>query len=550
MTQEALRPRVTTIDVLEAASARYGDRTFIVDGEQRISFLDLEARVKTTAAGLLASGFGAGDHGAVWSPNSANWIIAALAIQYLGGTLVTLNTRYKAAEAAAIIRASRCKVIFSVDRFLGSHYLEQLIQEDCAAAELFIALPGDEPQAIDLQEDEASLGAANRRVQSMLDLLKTGEQQLVDEQRGQALAHARAQVSADTPSDILFTSGTTGTPKGVITHHGQNIRAFTIFGDILGLDESDRYLIINPFFHSFGYKAGWLAALLAGATIYPMPVFDVDKVIDRIETHAITVMPGPPTLFQSILQHPGLEPKRLASLKKATTGAAVIPTQLIVDMQNLLGIDTVLTAYGLSESSGLVTICRHGDAPELIATTSGRAIPNVEVAIMAADGSLLGPEETGEIVVRGFNVMQGYLDNPEATAETIDKDGWLHTGDIGIMDNQGNLRITDRLKDMYISGGFNCYPAEVENQLLAHPDIAQVAVTGAPDPRMGEVGAAFFVPAAGADPSSESLIAWSREQMANYKVPRHFIRMASLPLNASGKVLKTELRKKLNSLIG
>ncbi len=550
MTRETLRPAVTTVDALEAASARFGDRTFIVDGQQEISFQDLENRVKITAAGLLASGFGAGDHGAIWSPNSANWIVAALAIQYLGGTLVTLNTRYKAAEAAAIIRASRCKVIFAIDRFLGNHYLQQLIQEDCASAELFVALPGDESQAIDLQNDNEPPATANWRVQSMPDLLKTGEQQLTEDKHAQALAHARTQVSADTPSDILFTSGTTGTPKGVITHHGQNISAFTIFGDILGLDASDRYLIINPFFHSFGYKAGWLAALLVGATIYPMPVFDVDKVIDSIETHAITVMPGPPTLFQSILQHPGLEPKRLATLKKATTGAAVIPTQLIVDMQAILGIDTVLTAYGLSESSGLVTICRHGDAPELIATTSGRAIPNVEVAIMATDGTLLGPEETGEIVVRGFNVMQGYLDNPKATAEAIDKDGWLHTGDIGILDEQGNLRITDRLKDMYISGGFNCYPAEIENQLLAHPDIAQVAVTGAPDARMGEVGAAFFVPAAGADPSGESLIAWSREHMANYKVPRHFIRLTTLPLNASGKVLKTELRKQLDSLIG
>ena len=550
MTREALRPVVTTIDALEAASVQYGNRIFIVDGEHEISFKDLERSVKTAAAGLLASGFGAGDHAAVWSPNSANWIIAALAIQYLGGTLVTLNTRYKAAEAAAIIRASRSKVIFSVDRFLGIDYLQQLLNEDCASAALFVALPGNEIKGIDSQDDCERQVALDRRVQPMTDLLETGERHLADDKLAQALAQARGQVTANTPSDILFTSGTTGAPKGVITHHGQNIRAFTIFGDILGLDESDRYLIINPFFHSFGYKAGWLVALLKGATIFPMPLFDVEKVIDMVETHAISVMPGPPTLFQSILQHPGLEPKRLATLKKATTGAAVIPTQLIVDMQTILDIDTVLTAYGLSESSGLVTICRHGDAPEIIATTSGRAIPNVEVAIMAVDGTLLAPEEAGEIVVRGFNVMHGYLDNPEATAEAIDNDGWLHTGDIGILDEQGNLRITDRLKDMYICGGFNCYPAEIENQLLAHPDIAQVAVTGAPDPRMGEVGAAFFVPVAGADPSSEALIAWSREHMANYKAPRYFISMASLPLNASGKVLKTELRKQLDSLIG
>lgn len=540
----------TTIDALETAAARYGDRVFIVDGEREISFVELERAVTAAAAGLLQTGFGPGDHGAIWGPNSADWVIAALAIQYAGGTLVTLNTRYKPSEAAAIIRASHSKIVFSVGSFLNTDYLSQLLVEDCGAIQQFIALTESSADTSDASSSPPTAGLGTGRLSSLDELMVVGRERLNHEPARTALAEARATVTAHTPSDILFTSGTTGAPKGVITHHGQNIAAFTSFGDILGLNASDRYLIINPFFHSFGYKAGWLVSLLMGTTIYPMPVFDVATVINQVEQNDITVMPGPPTLFQSILQHPELDPTRLSSLKKATTGAAVIPTQLIVDMQTVLGIDTVLTAYGLSESSGLVTICRNGDAPELIATTSGRAIPGVEVAIMAPDGTLLAPESAGEIVVRGFNVMQGYLDNPAATAETIDQDGWLHTGDIGILDAQGNLRITDRLKDMYISGGFNCYPAEIENQLLAHPDIAQVAVTGAPDERMGEVGAAFYVPTAGASPTNQALNAWSREHMANYKVPRYFIAVPNLPLNASGKVLKTELRKQLSSLIG
>jgi len=550
MTKEAPNAVTTTIDALESAADSYGDRVFIVDERRELSFKQLEMSVRAAAAGLMQGGFGPSDHAAIWGPNSADWIIAALAIQYVGGTLVTLNTRYKPSEAAAIIRASRSKVVFSVDRFLDTDYLTQLMSEDCGANERFISLPGCSAEDTVLARAVQNEHMIGDGTFSINELIALGEQTLTEESAGIALSQARARVTAQTPSDILFTSGTTGTPKGVITHHGQNIRAFTEFGTILGLDVTDRYLIINPFFHSFGYKAGWLVSLLMGTTIFPMPIFDVDRVIDMIEIHKISVMPGPPTLFQSILQHPKLDPQRLESLKKATTGAAVIPTQLIVDMQSVLGIDTVLTAYGLSESSGLVTICRQGDAPDLIATTSGRAIPDVEVAIMAADGSLLPPEETGEIVVRGFNVMQGYLDNPAATAETVDNEGWLHTGDIGILDAQGNLRITDRLKDMYISGGFNCYPAEIENQLLAHPEIAQVAVTGAPDERMGEVGAAFYVPTEGSQPSSEALTTWSRKHMANYKVPRYFIPMAKLPLNASGKVLKTELRKQLNSLIG
>ncbi len=258
-------------------------------------------------------------------------------------------------------------------------------------------------------------------------------------------------------------------------------------------------------------------------------------------------MPGPPTLFQSILAQPELDVATLQSLTKATTGAATIPTQLIVAMRDTLGISTVLTAYGLSESCGLVSICRADDSAETIAQTSGRAIPDIELAIMSPTGQLLGPEESGEIVVRGYNVMQGYLDNPEATAETIDSHGWLHTGDIGSLDDAGNLRITDRLKDMYICGGFNCYPAEIEQQLLDHPAIAQAAVVGTPDERMGEVGAAFVILKPGQDIPADDLLAWCREHMANYKVPRRLQVIDALPLNASGKVLKTELRQRLSA---
>ncbi|MEK9656405.1 MAG: AMP-binding protein, partial [Halieaceae bacterium] len=221
----------------------------------------------------------------------------------------------------------------------------------------------------------------------------------------------RGSVKATDLSDILFTSGTTGTPKGVMTSHRQNLRAFTTFASLLGLEASDRYLIINPFFHSFGYKAGWLACLLVGAEAHPMPVLDIDALISTIEARQITCMPGPPTLFHSILTHPNLEPARIASLNKATTGAAVIPQQLIEDMRGVLGIDTVITAYGLSETCGLVTMCRRGDDAGTIARTSGRAIPDVEVSIVNPTGEHLAPGSMGEIVVRGYNLMLGYLDD-------------------------------------------------------------------------------------------------------------------------------------------
>ncbi|NNC55425.1 MAG: AMP-binding protein, partial [Pseudomonadales bacterium] len=319
-------------------------------------------------------------------------------------------------------------------------------------------------------------------------------------------------------------------------------KTFAAWTNILGLDHSDRYLVINPFFHSFGYKAGILACLLRGATLIPHKVFDADAVLKRIQAERISMLPGPPTLFQSILAHPDLADFDISSLTKATTGAATIAVELIHQMRSTLGIDTVITAYGLSECCGLATMCRRGDSAEVIAHTSGRALPDIEVRCVGDNGKPLAAGEAGEIVVRGYNVMTAYLDNPRATAETIDADGWLHTGDIGVLDSEGNLAITDRLKDMFITGGFNCYPAEIENQLTAHPGVSMAAVIGIPDERMGEVAMAWLVMK---DPGSDTeadIVSWCRENMANYKVPRQLRFVDSLPMNASGKVLKTELR--------
>ena len=517
----------STAELLDNAAAHFGDKPFIVDDGRSVSFSELATDVQALARALVAEGFSSGDRAAIWAPNCAEWIIAALAIQYVGGTLVTVNTRYKASEARDIISDSGSSFAFVVDAFLGVEYAQSLARLNIDGLQHIITIKTPGTSGSDGISEWIETGtAAGDEVKALC-------------------AAQRESVAAGDVSDILFTSGTTGRAKGVVTTHGQNLTAFSTFADILGLDAEDRYLIINPFFHSFGYKAGWLAALLKGAAVYPMAVFDVPAVLSAIKTHDITVMPGPPTLFQSILMHPDLDPADIATLKKATTGAAVIPTQLIVDMRHTLGIDTVITAYGLSETCGLVTMCRQGDSPDVIAHTSGRAIPNIEVAIMDTEGRICDADEPGEIVVRGYNVMVGYFNNPEATAETIDADGWLRTGDIGTLDADGNIRITDRLKDMFISGGFNCYPAEIENQLLQHKHVAQVAVIGMPDERMGEVCAAFVVPTPNSGINDASLIAWSREHMANYKVPRRVIFTDTLPLNASGKVLKTTLRTML-----
>ena len=323
--------------------------------------------------------------------------------------------------------------------------------------------------------------------------------------------------------------------------HGRVLPQCAVWIANTGLAQGERYLIANPFFHSFGLKVGWVACLLAGATAVPMAQFEVAEAARLIEGLKINFMPGPPTIFQMLLAEREVRPFDSSSLRGGTTGAATVPPSLVTRIREELGMRDIITAYGMTECVN-ITSCRPGDPAELIASTCGAAIPGNTVIVADAAGRELPRGETGEILVRGQGVMLGYLDDPKATAEAIDAEGWLHTGDIGTMDAAGYLRITDRMKDMFISGGFNVYPAEVEKLLAAHPGIAMVAVVGLADERMGEVGKAFVVPRPGAVLDPAALRDWSRANMANYKVPRHFALVEDLPRNASGKVLKTELR--------
>jgi acyl-CoA synthetase (AMP-forming)/AMP-acid ligase II len=349
-----------------------------------------------------------------------------------------------------------------------------------------------------------------------------------------------SEVSPDDVADVLFTSGTTGRSKGAMSAHRQTIGVARAWAELGGVRQDDRYLVVNPFFHSFGYKIGIVVGLLTGCTLYPVATFDVEETMRLIESERITVFPGAPTLYQSLLNAPGRAERDLSSLRLAVTGAAVVPVVLIERMRapapEGLGIDQVVTAFGMTEAV-VVTMCRDGDSAETVATTSGRAIPGMETRIDSKGGTT-GNGQTGELLVRGDYVMLGYLDDPEATREAIDEDGWLHTGDVGSLDEQGNLKITDRLKDMYISGGFNVYPAEVEQTLMRMDGVADVAVVGVPDERMGEVGKAFVVGSV----APEAVVAYARERLANFKVPRQVEVVDALPRNLSGKVLKTELR--------
>jgi acyl-CoA synthetase (AMP-forming)/AMP-acid ligase II len=492
----------------------------IEDAQVSLTNQALNDQVQDAARGLLALGLDHGDRVGIWAPNVWEWVVFALAVHGIGGVLVPINTRYKGPEAAYILRRSGARILATVQGFLGADYVGMLVGQDLPEWRHTVILRGQTPEGC----------------LSWQQLGQLGTNQSTD-----AVVERTARVTADDLSDILFTSGTTGHPKGVPTTHGQSVRAFWDWSGIVGIGAEDRYLVVAPFFHCFGYKAGWLAALMRGAVILPQATFDVPAVLARIAPDRVTVLPGPPALYQTLLAHPEREKHDLSSLRLAVTGAAVIPVGLIQDMKFVLGFDTVITGYGLTEASGVVTMCRSDDDFETIASWSGRAIPGVEVRVVGPDGEEVSPEQPGEVVVRGYNVMAGYLDEADETAQVLQSDGWLHTGDVGVMDARGYLRITDRIKDMFIVGGFNAYPAEIERVLRSHPGIADVAVIGVPDPRLGEVGMAWIVPSD--EPVlAEELARWSRDRMANFKVPRRVENIGELPRNALGKVRKVDLR--------
>jgi len=519
----------TTPQLIRDAAATYGDQVFLEEGGKQLSFKAFDQLTDQVARSVIAKGIQPGDRIGVWAPNIAEWIIAGLGLQRAGAILVTLNTRYKGTEAGQVLRTSGAKMLFAIGDFLGSDYPAMLDGEDLPELNDIIVL-----RQGNISTTENS--AASKT--SWDNFLKAG----VNISDAAATERAEAVQGSDT-SDLLFTSGTTGAPKGVMTGHAQNIKTFATWGEIVGLLEGDRYLVISPFFHSFGYKAGILVSLMYGVTLMPHDIFDAEAILKRIQDDKITVLPGPPTVFQTLLASPNIGDYDISSLKRATTGAAAIPVEMIHKMKDVLGFERVITAYGLTESCGLVTMCRDGDDAKTIATTSGRAIPDIELRCVDSNNQPVASGNAGEIVVRGFNVMQGYFENQAATDEAIDSDGWLHTGDVGILDAQGNLRITDRLKDMFISGGFNCYPAEIENAIANHPGVTMNAVIGIEDERMGEVGMAYIVLKEGVEMDSKTFISWCRDNMANYKTPRKVRFVEALPLNATGKVMKQELKK-------
>jgi acyl-CoA synthetase (AMP-forming)/AMP-acid ligase II len=514
--------------VVRSAADLFPDVEAVVEGSRRPTFSEVAEAVEYLERALIGSGVEVGDRIAVWAPNSMNWILISFAVYGVGGVLVPINTRFKGEEAGEVLRTADVGVLFTVTDFLDTNYAELLAGiEDVGQLREIVVMSGPVPDGTTPWSDFEARG----------------------NEVAPELARAReATVSAADTSDIIFTSGTTGRPKGAVLRHGASVETYVQWSSGVGIRQGDRMLVVYPFFHTAGLKSGVLAGFIRGATLIPHPVFEVESVVQRVAQERISVLPGPPSLFQSLLNHPEFESFNLDTVRLSVTGAAVVPVELIARMRDQLGIDSVITAYGLTETHGTATICEQSDSIETIARTVGHPLDGLALRVIDDEGRDVPSGDQGEVLVRGFNIMTEYFRAPEATAAAIDSEGWLRTGDVGILNDDGYLRIVDRKKDIVIVGGFNVSPAEVESIMLRRDGVAQVAVVGVSDARLGEVCAAFVVASSGSTLDARELISWCRAKMANYKVPRHIQVVERLPTNPSGKILKSDLRDRAEVL--
>ncbi|TAK54552.1 MAG: AMP-binding protein [Gammaproteobacteria bacterium] len=537
-------------DVLDQTAAAFPDREAVVFGDQRLSYSELRSTVDRFARALIAIGVHYGDQVAVWMTGCPEWVIAQFAIYKIGARLVPLNTRFKAGEVQYSLAHSDATTLILQSTFLnGSIPALDMLREICT--ELDCAAPGAlHSENLPRLRNVVCLGAhCCPGVLSWSDVLAAG----LDVSKAD-LARAQEVVNGDDICQIMYTSGTTGAPKGAMIAHRTNQCGLAMLAKRVHMSSSDTILAALPLFTNFGCMLSVAVAICYGARMVIQATFDPEESLRLIEREQVTILLGTPTMFIMLQQHPKFAQFDVRSLRSGIIGGAPAPVSVIEAMANRLGLKDLLGGYGLVEGGGVSSATLENDTLDHVATTVGRPMPFCEVRIVnTATGQPAVPEESGEICVRErfrfSHHFKSYYKDPIRTAETIDSDGWLHTGDLGRIDDQGYLVITGRLKDMYICGGFNVYPAEVENALHRHPGIKQAAVIGVPDVRLGEVGMAFVVLNADATIAADAIIGFCRRQMANTKVPRFVHFLDQLPLTATGKVQKFVLREVAERLL-
>jgi fatty-acyl-CoA synthase len=529
----AVAPPLTLGQMLDRAAVRDPDREAIVFKGERVSYGRLRDRVDAFARGLLSLGLGKGDHVVLWMPNSVEWNVANLGLAKIGAVTVTCNSRYKALEVEYVLRQSDARALIMVDRFAaaGIDYLE-ILEEICPEAGLGGGrLPG------------ARLPLLRHLIVAGDRVPPAGVSFAAVERAGGAVDPSvleRVTVRPEDPAEMLYTSGTTGEPKGCLLSHGNMYYKCRVYTELHGWTAEDRYLVPVPYFHIFGSMGAIAANCLVGSTQVVMETFDPGEALRLIEAERVTLFSGVPTMFITILGHPAFGRHDLTSLRTGSIGAAPVPVEImrkILDRERGLGMDA-LVVYGLTEATGGTHWTRPGDPIEKRVSTVGVRTPEIEDRIVdPTTGRPLPPGEEGELCVKGPTLMLGYYRNAEATAEKI-RAGWLRTGDMAVKDADGYVRITGRLTDMIIVGGFNTYPAEMENFYLRHPKVLEVSVVGVPDPVMGEAVMAFVIPKEGAHLTAEEVVEFAKGRIANFKVPRYVEIVDRFPMTGSGKVQK------------
>ena len=531
----------------ERIAARYPQREALVVRHQGIRWTWSEYRdeVNQLARGLLALGIGPGDRVGIWAPNCFEWCLTQFATAKIGAILVCINPAYRVFELEYALNQSGCKAVITAEQFKSSHYLEMLQR---LAPELNECEPG-KLGSEKLPRLEILIRMGKEPTPGMYNLgdvcCMGGEAENI------RIAEIQAGLSTGDVINIQFTSGTTGNPKGAALTHFNILNNANQVAAGMKFTEQDRLCIPVPMYHCFGMVLGKLACVTRGATaIFPSDSFEPTAVLETVAAEQCTALHGVPTMFIAELEHPDFDRFDLSSLRTGIMAGAPCPVEVMKKVISRMNMAEILIAYGQTECSPVNHMTLADDPIEKRVESVGRAGPHLEVKIVDENGGIVPVGEPGDICTRGYAVMKGYWNEPERTAETIDTDGWLHSGDLGVMDRQGYVAVVGRLKDMIIRGGENIYPREIEEFLFTHPDIQDAKVVGISDEKYGEEVCAWVQLKTGAALSEDEIRAFCKDHIAYFKVPRYIRIVEEFPMTVTGKVQKFKMREKMEKELG
>jgi fatty-acyl-CoA synthase len=526
--------------LLDHIAGTYPDNDALVYVERgiRYSYREFNEVCRIVAKGLLRLGVKKGDHLSIWAYNVPEWIILQFATAKIGAVLVTINSSYKSSELEYILNQSDSSTLFLVRSFKDTDYVKTLYS---VVPELETSHPGNLASGkLPCLKRVIFIGEETPAGMFGFETLRELGQSVADSE----LAAVEKTLDCHEVINMQYTSGTTGFPKGVmLTHYNVVNNGFNI-GECMRFTEKDRLCIPVPFFHCFGCVLGVMACVTHGSTMVPVEIFDPLKVLQTIEAERCTAVHGVPTMFIAELEHPDFAKFDLSSLRSGIMAGSNCPIEVMKKVINQMHASEITIAYGQTESSPVITQTRTNDPIELRVATVGRALPDVEVKIVDIEtGATLPPGKQGELCTRGYLVMKGYYKMPEETAKAIDKEQWLHTGDLAVMDENGYCKITGRIKNMIIRGGENIYPREIEEFLYTHPKISDIQVYGVPDRKFGEQVMAAIVLKKGIEMTESEVQDFCKGKIANYKIPKYVRFVESYPMTASGKIQKFKLRE-------